>query len=502
MSRTVVISGAGPAGLMLAGELALAGVPAVVLERRPEPAGVSAGMAVHGRTLELFKRRGLRDAIRPEDIFPWPRTPFALLWLNMEGARDEDYTYAFPQWRTERLLEQWAVGLGVDLRRGHEVADLVQDDEGVTVGVTDERGGRYEVRGGWLAACDGADSRVRELAGIGSEQKGPGYYGVLGDLELTEGADRQFDAGVHPDGVFGAIPLSADTVRLMTLEFDVDAPGPQEPVTAEELAARIGRITGRAPKLGRLTWLSRFGGPTRLAERFRDGRVLLVGDAAHSMFVSGTHGLNAALHDAANLGWKLAAEINGWAPPGLLDSYQQERRAVADQLCRHANASMALLYPYKRVAALRELVDRLIGFDQVNRHLLEITTEARYPLPGDPQDHPLIGAPVPDATLALADGRSSVAEAMRGGRALLLDLSEGTAAVGDAAGWADRVDTVVAKAAPELPAAVVLVRPDGHIAYASNTGDDRAGLLSALRTWFGDPAVKAPRTITQDSYSS
>jgi 2-polyprenyl-6-methoxyphenol hydroxylase-like FAD-dependent oxidoreductase len=493
MSRTVVISGAGPAGLMLAGELALAGVPAVVLERRPEPAGVSAGMAVHGRTLELFKRRGLRDAIRPEDIFPWPRTPFALLWLNMEGARDEDYTYAFPQWRTERLLEQWVTELGVDLRRGHEVVDLVQDGDGVTVGVSDQNGRRYEVRGAWLAACDGADSRVRELAGIGSEQKGPGYYGVLGDLELTEDSDRQFDAGVHPDGVFGAIPLSADTVRLMTLEFDVEAPGPKEPVTAAEVTARIERITGRAPKLGKLTWLSRFGGPTRLAERFRDGRVLLVGDAAHTMFISGTHGLNAALHDAANLGWKLAAEINGWASPGLLDSYEQERRAVADRLCRHACISMAMLHPYERVAQLRELVERLIGFEQVNSHLLQVTTAARYPLPDDTQEqaqvHPLTGTPVPDATLNLTDGQSSVAEAMRGGRGLLLDLSEGTAALDEASAWAQRVDLVAAKAAPELPAAVVLVRPDGQIAYASASGDDRAGLLAALRTWFGDPGV-------------
>jgi 2-polyprenyl-6-methoxyphenol hydroxylase-like FAD-dependent oxidoreductase len=486
----VIIAGGGPAGLLLAGELALAGVPSTVLEARPEPAAASPGMAVHGRTLELLKRRALPEPIGPNDAFPWPLTPFALLWLDMAHAGEVEHTYALPQWRTERLLERWVTELGVDVRRGHELVSLAQDPHEVTAGVLDEHGESYELRGGWLVGCDGGESRVRELAGIAFTQTGPTYYGVLGDFKPGEGEDRAFDAGLKSNGMFGAIPLDAETIRLMTIEFDVEAPAADVPVTKAELAARIERITGAAPVLGEPAFLARFGAPTGLAATFRDNRVLLVGDAAHTWFISGTQGLNAALHDAANLGWKLAATVLGTAPAGLLDSYEAERRPVAEAACRHANSTMALLHPLERVEKLRELLTTLIGIPEVNRYLLDAPTAARYPVPAQSADaaqpHPLLGTPVPDATLNLPEGTATVAEAMRSGRGLLLDLSDGAADLGAAAGWTDRLEVLRAKPHRDLPAAVLLVRPDGHIAYADDPGTDPAELTASLRTWFGE----------------
>ncbi|HEY3871869.1 MAG TPA: FAD-dependent monooxygenase [Actinocrinis sp.] len=499
MTDRVLISGGGPAGLMLAGELALAGVNSVVLERRAEPATASPGMAVHGRALELLKRRALPEPIGPNDAFPWPLTPFALLWLNMEGAREVDYTYALPQWRTERLLEAWVKSLGVDVRRGHELISFTRNADGITAQVQDERGVSYELTAGWLAGCDGAASRVRELAGIDFKEIAPTYYGVLGDFKPAEGEDRTFDAGLKANGMFGAIPLDAETVRLMTIEFDVEAPAADTPVTKAELTARIERITGAAPTIGEPTYLARFGAPTGLAAAFRDGRVLLVGDAAHSWFISGTQGLNAALQDAANLGWKLAAAIRGTAPEDLLDTYDAERRPVAEAACHHADSTMALLYPLERVEKLRNLITTLMGFDQVNRYLLEMPTAARYPLPASAPDgdgsHPLLGTAAPDAALepidaaataAAATTATTVSEAMRSGHGLLLDLSGGTAELDAATGWSDRVDVVRAKPQPDLPAAVLLLRPDGRIAYADDAGTDAAALTASLRTWFGE----------------
>jgi 2-polyprenyl-6-methoxyphenol hydroxylase-like FAD-dependent oxidoreductase len=483
MSSTVIISGGGPAGLMLACELALAGTRAVVLDQRTEQPDVSAGMAIHGRTLAVLRQRGLADRIGPGDMFPWPLTPFALLWLDMTGAADQDYTHAFPQWRLERLLAERAIELGVDIRRGHSLTGLDQSESGVTAEVT-VSGDAYRMPGAYLVGCDGAESRVRELAGIGFSQIAGGYDGMLGDMERGDGADEAFDAGLHSGGMFGAIPLSSEVMRLMTIEFGRQGPAGDTPVTAAELRQRIHRVTGAEPRLGRFRWLCRFGAPTRLAQRYRAGRVFLAGDAAHSLFISGTQGVNASIHDALNLGWKLAAVLNHQAPPELLDTYHEERWPAGQRACWHAGASIALLHPPAVVTPLRELIGELIAFKDVNRHLLEVTTRVRYPPANGPSAHPLEGTFLSDAPV-LETHPAGLATASRAGRGVLLDLSDGAADLSAITGWAERVDVVPAKPAPDTSAAALLIRPDGVIAHAARTASDLSGLRAALTSWFG-----------------
>jgi 3-(3-hydroxy-phenyl)propionate hydroxylase len=487
VTQPVVVAGGGPAGLMLACELGLAGVRTIVLERRAEPADRSQGMGIHARTLEMLSRRGLAARIPGDQMFPWPRTPFALFWLDLSTVDEHGSMFVFPQWRTERLLEERALELGVEIRRGHEVTGLVQDDSGVTVRVA-EADSEYELRAEYVVGCDGEDSKVRELAGIGFPGDGIPYYGVIGDVRLDPDEGQQFESGLYPAGMFAVIPIEAGVGRLMTVEFNRERPAPAGPVDAAEVWASVARVIAKPVQLSREPhWATRFGNHTRLADVYRAGRVLLAGDAAHVLFVSGTPGLNTGIHDAANLGWKLAAEINGWAPPGLLDSYETERRPVGERVCMHARAQLALVYPIDRIRQLREFFGELLKFDVVNRHLLEMTTTFPYPIEADPS-HPLLGHVIPETALTTANGETTVAATLHAGRGVLLDLSGATADIDMAGGWASRVDVVKAKPAEPIDAAVALIRPDGHVAYADRSGQDRAGLEAALKRWFGEPA--------------
>ena len=496
MNDTVVIAGGGPAGLLLASELALAGIRPVVLEKRTGTEEFSAGMAIHGRSLELLRLRGLADRIGPDEMFAWPRTPFGFLWLDLAEVNEREYTHAYPQWRLERLLAGRAAELGVDLRRGHELTGLTQDEDGVQVEVRSPEG-TYWLGGRYLVGCDGRDSTVRALAGMASPGSGKSYYGVLADVELSEGDHDLFESGLHEHGVFGAIPLRPGMTRLMTIEFDAEPEQGSEPVTTEELLASVRRVSGRELEIVKTYFSYRYGGRTSLAERYRENRVFLAGDAAHSLFVSGTQGLNTGLHDAFNLGWKLAAELNGRAPSGLLDTYHRERHTVGEKVARHSRAQMALMHPLDRMTPLREMLEELIGLGSVNRYLSESTAAFGYPPDADGASagqvwHPLVGEPVTDIALTTADGATSLGQLLASGRGLLLDLTDGTA---DAAswgdGWEDRVDHVAAAPAgpgPVPPALRLLVRPDGHIAWADDGSSDDKGLEAALHAWFGEPA--------------
>ncbi|MGW6690261.1 FAD-dependent monooxygenase [Streptomyces sp. NPDC054961] len=490
MSQPVLIAGGGPTGLLLAAELALAGVESVVLEKRTERIEASAGMALHGRSLEILEQRGIRDRIDPGSIFPWPRTPFAFIWLDIDAVDPREHTFAHPQWRTEQLLEEHARELGVDIRVGHEVVGFTQDADGVRVRVRTAQG-EQELTGSYLVGADGPLSTVRELAGIGFSGDGKTYRGVLGDVELASDSHEAFSGGLTDEGVFGALPLRPGVLRLMTIEFGVEPPGDDIPVTEEELREAVERVTGKAPDIRRTDFLARFGGRTRLADRYRDGRVLLAGDAAHVLFISGTQGLNTGVHDAVNLGWKLAAEINGWAPAGLLDSYEGERRPVGEQVARHARAQMALMHPLHRAAPLRTMFEEITGITAVNEYLLGLPTATGYQMPHPDGDerapHPLLGRPVPNAALTGAC-HASLAEPLRTGRGVLLDLSGGSADLSAAVGWSARVDVVTADAAEGLDVPALLIRPDGHVAWVAAPEGEPEGLRRALALWFGASA--------------
>jgi 2-polyprenyl-6-methoxyphenol hydroxylase-like FAD-dependent oxidoreductase len=479
MNDPVVIVGGGVTGLLLAAELRLADVPAVVLETRTEIGEHSNGMALHGRSLEFLRQRGLADETTAAGIFPWPRTPFAFLWLDVTGADERDHTYAFPQWRLEKILERRAVALGAELRRGHTVVALDTGPDRVTLTVL-ANGAEYRVKADYVVGCDGEDSVVRRLTGIPFDDGGidSTYYGVLGDVAFPDGKYPEFAAGLHPNGMFGALPLQAGMLRLMTIQFDAKRPGDDVPVTADELRGAIRRVTGTDPDIGEVRWLSRFGGPTRIAETYRRDRVFLAGDAAHMLYISGTQGLNLGIHDAANLGWKLAAAIKGWAPTGLLDTYHAERHSAGERARTHALAQIALMHPLERVGPLRDMLGDIIGFADVNRHMLKLATAARYAMHGR-DDHSLLGEQIGELPLSTPEGETSVAALLTGGRGVLVDFSGGTVGNG-ARAWSDRVKVVEARPVAEFRGDGMLIRPDGYVAWVGG-----AGLLDALRVWFG-----------------
>jgi 2-polyprenyl-6-methoxyphenol hydroxylase-like FAD-dependent oxidoreductase len=492
----VVIVGAGPSGLMLACELGLAGVHVIVLERRPAPDDRSPGMAINMCSAELLDQRGLLDPLR-SGTFPLPAAHFSLFWMDLDALdRPHEDSIAVPQSRVERLLEDRAAALGADVRRGHEVAGIEQLTDGVAVSVRSGPTG-YRITCDYLVGCDGEDSTVRKLAGIGFPGSAePGFSGIIGDVEMdmSDLADGQLGAFYYPvGGIYTAGPLEPGALRVSTVELGAAPPDRHVPVTLDELRETIRRVTGTDLKAARARWLSRWSDCDGHADRYRDGRVFLAGDAAHVYFPLGGLRLNTAMHDAVNLGWKLAAQLQGWASAGLLDTYEAERYPVNRQAQVNAQAQLALMHPPRQVAPLREVFGELLGFREVSRHLTEVVTglDVCYAMgPGGPE-HPLLGRRLPPVPLATRRGPASTAQIMHAGRGVLLDLREGRCGLGDVSGWADRVDVVTAGPSPDIDAAAVLIRPDGHVAWAAPDADvapDQAeGLRAALARWFGAP---------------
>ncbi|MFD5465339.1 FAD-dependent monooxygenase [Kitasatospora sp. NPDC127059] len=508
MTNDVVIVGAGPVGLFLACELALAGVRPVVLDRLPERSGEQKANGLVGQVLRLLDHRGLHQPLSgaPGVPQPVPRFVFGAFPLDLHRL-DANPLHAVPvpQHRIEEVLEERARELGVTVRRDHEVTGLTQDPAGVTLDLHGPDGaGRLRTR--YLVGADGGRSTVRKLTGIGfpgvtspdpvsriAHVLPPeGIRGTDDGAFLLPGCPTPFRPYTHTrtdHGVFVIAPFSPDAVMVATLEWGGPPVDERAPLTLDELRASIHRVTGAdlalapARTSGRHTPRRTVGHNTRLAERYRDGRVLLVGDAAHVHAATGGPGLNLGLQDAANLGWKLAAELQGWAPPGLLDSYQRERRPVGERVFMHSQAQTALMSPGPAVTALRALVGELLAHDDNLARIAALMagSDVRYDT-GCP--HPLAGGFAPELSV---DG-SRLAELARSGRPLVLDLTGGALALADrAAPWKDRVDVVTAH--PEqAPAGALLLRPDGYVAWACAPDDaDPQGLDRALRDWFGEP---------------
>jgi 2-polyprenyl-6-methoxyphenol hydroxylase-like FAD-dependent oxidoreductase len=530
----VVIVGGGPTGLMLAAELRLGGADPVVLERLPEISQIPKGNGLVGQIVPTLEYRGLAARFRAEATYAGavPQFPFGPLRLDFSrlGPSPLDIL-AIPQRKLERVLDEWLGDLGGRVWRGHEVLALSRPGDGspVTLEVRGPDGG-YQVRTRYLVGCDGARSLVRKQAGIGfpgvtsSEISRIGRV-FLPTVQVTADGGHADVPGVGrvplmittqtPRGAYSLGPLTSldktaepGTFIFFTREDDSSAPdGPDVPMTLDELRSSARRVLGADVPMTNPQWLTRTVGNSRQADRYRAGPVLLAGDAAHISGVGGS--LNVGLLDAVNLGWKLAAQVAGWAPEGLLDSYHAERHLAGQRAILQTRAQRALSASGEYAAALRELFGELMQFSEPLRHIGMIMegSDVRYPMPNGPaRPHPLAGRFAPDLQLDTGGGVTRVAELVRAARGVLLDLSgsgdvapggspagvrsANSALAGAAAGWPDRVSVTAARPlAPPAPAAAMLIRPDGYVAWAAgpDPADLAGGLPEALRAWFGEP---------------
>jgi rifampicin monooxygenase len=470
----VIIAGCGPTGAMLAAELRLHDVRVLVLEKDTEPVSFTRIVGLHIRSLELLAMRGLLDRVQRHGRKRPAAGFFAAIDKPVPAGLDSAHAYllGIPQRVINRLLEEHAIERGAQVRHGRTLAAFEQDDEGVTVELADGE----RLRSRYLVGCDGARSTVRKLLGVG----------FPGEPSRTETLMGEMEVGVTQEEIAAKVREVGETVKPFWLRpfgesvYSVVVPAAEvtdraEPPTIEDFKHRLRAVAGTDFGVHSPRWLSRFGDATRLAENYRVGRVLLAGDAAHVHPPTGGQGLNLGVQDAVNLGWKLAAQIRGRAPEPLLDTYQAERRPVAEEVLDNTRAQMELLSPEPGPRAVRRLLTELMDINEVNRRLIEKITAIgiRYDFGPGPD---LLGRRLPD--LDIKHGR--LYDRLHRGRGLLLDRT-GRLTVG---GWSDRVDHLAdPTAALDVPC--LLLRPDGHVAWI---GADQQDLDDHLSRWFGEPA--------------
>ncbi|WP_051898758.1 FAD-dependent monooxygenase [Sciscionella sediminilitoris] len=470
----VIIAGCGPTGALLAAELRRHEVRVLVLERETEPVSFARLVGLHIRSLELLAMRGLLERVREHGRQRPAGGFFAAIPKPAPESLDSAHAYllGIPQPVLVRLLEEHAVELGARIRHGCAVADLAQDEDGVTVELPD--GERLRAR--YLVGCDGGRSTVRRRLGIGFPGEPARNHTLMGEMEVTVPQEEiaATVAAVHGTQRRFWLRPSGEN-RYSVVVPDAAGGDRTEPPALEDFRRRLRAIAGTDFGVHSPRWLSRFGDATRLAERYRAGRVLLAGDAAHIHPPTGGQGLNLGVQDAVNLGWKLAAQIRGWAPETLLDTYETERRPVAEAVLDNTRAQMELLVEEPGPRAVRRLLTELMDFEQVNRHLIEKITalDIRYDCGDGPE---LLGRRLRDVELS----RGRLYDRLHRGRGLLLDRTAGLTT----GGWADRVD-YLADPAVALEVPCLLLRPDGHVAWI---GAEQGDLDEHLSRWFGEPA--------------
>ena len=480
---SVVIAGGGPTGLMLAGELALAGVDVVIVERRTsqEVAGSRAG-GLHSRTIEVLDQRGIADRFLAEGQ-DHPFVGYAGTFLDISDFPTR-HNYILALWQSdfEPILAGWVDELGVPILRGREVLGFTQDDTGVDV----ELSGGGSLRARYLAGCDGGRSVIRKTAGIDFPGWDPTASYLIAQVEMEE----EPEVGMRPEGG-GIGPVNREEggnpYGVVLLEKEIEHTG--EP-TLEYLRGSLVAAYGTDYGVHSPIWISRFTDMCRQAASYREGRVLLAGDAAHVHGPQGGQGLNTGVQDAVNLGWKLAQVVKGTSPEDLLDTYHAERHPVGARVLQNTMAQVALMRIDERSQALRDAMLDLLGMDEPRRLIAGMISglDIHYELG---EGHPLLGRRMPDLDLETAEGPTRVFTLLHDARPVLLNLSEPGGI--DISPWADRVRLVDARhdGVWELPVlgqvaapAAVLIRPDGHVAWV---GAGTTGLRDALTTWCGPP---------------
>jgi 2-polyprenyl-6-methoxyphenol hydroxylase-like FAD-dependent oxidoreductase len=488
MDADVIVIGAGPTGLMLANELGLAGVRTVVVERLPEPAGHSKALNLQPRSAEILELRGLLGPLLDRALGRLPAGHFAGLPVPLDYTpwdTRHPYQVGIPQDRVEAYLEEHLGDHGTPVLRGHEVTSVEDDGDGVTVAAT----GGITLRGRYAVGCDGGRSAVRRLLGVPFPGRDGRVSAVVVDITLkgrdasVPGQWRLPQLTPRQGRVAMMLPLADGVFRFLFSGPEQQTHDRDAPVTEAEVSRALRAASGEETELGELRWASRFNDAARQAERYRTGRVLLAGDAAHIHSPAGGQGMNLGLQDAFNLGWKLAGEVHGWAPAGLLDGYHTERHPVAARVLAHTRAQAILMSHDEDAGPLRGVFADLMRLPDANRYLAGMVggLDVRYDIPGD---HPLLGARMPDLDLTTGDGGTRVSDLLHGGRGLLLEFGDEPRHAGTAASWPARVDHRTARATRDIGASAVLIRPDGHVCWAGGPGEAPTG---ALNQWFGEP---------------
>jgi 3-(3-hydroxy-phenyl)propionate hydroxylase len=494
--HAVVIAGAGPTGLMLAGELALAKVEVAIVERRPSQdlAGSRAG-GLHSRTIEVFDQRGIADRFLSEGQVAQV-AGFASVRLDISDFPTR-HNYGLGLWQNhiERILAGWVGELAVPIYYGREVTGFAQDNTGVDVKLSDGQ----SLRAQYLVGCDGGRSLIRKAAGIDFPGWDPTTSSLIAQVEMAEEPEtgiRRTPSGMHAIGkveyeIKGGevIYRKGGTVGVMLTESHV---GTSEP-TLDDLREGLIAVYGTDYGVHSPTFISRFTDMTRQAAAYRDRRILLAGDAAHVHSPVGGQGLNTGVQDSVNLGWKLAQVVKGTSPESLLDTYHAERHPVAARVLRNTMAQVALMRVDDRIEALRDTVSELLSMDEPRKRYAAMMSglDIHYDLG---EGHPLLGRRMPDLDLVTAHGALRVFTLLPDARPVLLNL--GVPGGFDITPWADRVQLIDARydGAWELPVlgavtapSAVLIRPDGYVAWVGDTSQH--GLVDALTTWFGPPAL-------------
>jgi 2-polyprenyl-6-methoxyphenol hydroxylase-like FAD-dependent oxidoreductase len=477
----VIIAGGGPTGLMLAGELTLAGVDAAIVERRAnQELDSSRSRGLHARTIEVLDQRGIADRFLSEGQAMQVQS-YATIALDISDfPTRHNYGLALLQKHFERILGGWVDELGVPVYREREVTGFAQHDNVVDIALADAP----SLRAQFLVGCDGGRSVVRKAAGIDFPGWDPSISWLIAEAEM----DEQPEFGLRHGGGIG--PAEGGLIGVVLAEETVEHEG--EP-SIEDLRAALIAADGTDHGLRRAAWISRFTDMTRQAASYRSGRVLLAGDAAHIHAPVGGQGMNVGVQDAVNLGWKLAQVAKGTSPDSLLDTYHAERHPVGARVLQNTMAQTALRRSDERTEALRDAMTELLRMDEPRQRFAGMLSglDVHYDLGGG---HPLVGRRMPDLDLVVHDGPRRVFSLLHDARPVLLHFAE--AGAFDIAPWSDRVRQVKAQydGAWELPVLgavpapeAVLIRPDGHVAWVGELTEPE--LTDALTTWFGPPAA-------------